>query len=894
MDQRWYDRWMEKKLFESKPDDREPYTIVIPPPNVTGVLHMGHALNNTIQDILIRRARMQGKNACWVPGTDHASIATEAKVVGMLREKGIKKSDLSREKFLKYAWEWKEKYGGIILQQLKKLGCSCDWSRTAFTMDDDYYKSVIHVFIDLYNKGYIYRGLRMIHWDPRAKTSLSDEEVIKKEVNSKLYFVRYKLEDTMHDTLNTARDTSQPGTDFITIATVRPETILGDSAIAVNPNDDRYKNLVGQFALVPLINRRIPIIADEYVEMDFGTGALKVTPAHDMNDYQLGLKHNLEVIDILNEDGTMSEAAQLYVGQDRFECRKNIVKDLEALGHIVKIEDYKNQIGFSERTDAIVEPRLSMQWWCNMKELAKPALKAVLDEEIKFYPNKFVNLYQHWMEGIRDWCISRQLSWGHRIPAWYDDLGNFVVADTKDEALGMFHDLYVKKVSEGEAPLEQKSQMALTIIASKIKQDEDVLDTWFSSWLWPFEVFHGLSNPENEDVKYYYPTQTLVTAPEIIFFWVARMIMAGFEYTGEKPFSNVYFTGIVRDKQGRKMSKQLGNSPDLLEMIERYGADAVRFGILISSPAGNDLLFDEKLVEQGRNFNNKLWNALRLKKGWEVKEGGEQFEEDDHFAIVWFENKLHATIVEIERLFAEFQVSPALKILYSLIWDDFCSWYLEMIKPEFGLPIDKGIYKRTLAFFEQLMKLLHPYMPFMTEEIYHLLHHRSESDFIAVEKYPEAGKIDQTILNEGEKVKELVTAIRDLRNRNQIKPKEKLKLFASLELSEPMAEAVMKLGGLSVIGKTSEEPENSLSFLVGPDKFFLESPNQIDEKEEKSRLEKDLEYNKGFLESVMKKLSNEKFVANAKGDVIENERRKAEDAQEKIRLIEERLASISS
>ncbi|HYV90387.1 MAG TPA: valine--tRNA ligase, partial [Chitinophagales bacterium] len=675
-------------------------------------------------------------------------------------------------------------------------------------------------------------------------------------------------------------------------ATVRPETILGDSAIAVNPRDERYKNLVGQFAFVPLINRHIPIIEDEYVEVDFGTGALKVTPAHDMNDYQLGLKHNLEVIDILNEDGTMSEAAQLYVGQDRFECRKNIVKDLEAQGHIVKIEDYKNQIGFSERTDAIVEPRLSMQWWCNMKEMAKPALEAVMNEEIKFYPKKFVNLYQHWMENIRDWCISRQLSWGHRIPAWYAPDGSFAVAETAEEALQILNAMHdTRNTTQDSAETAHDSRLT----THDLKQDDDVLDTWFSSWLWPFEVFKGLSEPNNKEVKYYYPTNTLVTAPEIIFFWVARMIMAGFEYMKEKPFDQVYFTGIVRDKQGRKMSKQLGNSPDLLELIENYGADAVRFGILISSPAGNDLLFDDKLIEQGRNFNNKLWNALRLVKGWQVDSiGSLQFSIGNEFASEWFESKLNATIVEVERLFSDFQISPALKLLYSLVWDDFCSWYLEMIKPEFGRQIDEGTFKKTIDFFERLMKLLHPYMPFMTEEIYHLLYDRSEDDFITISKYPEAERIDQLILNEGEKAKELITAIRDLRSRNQIKPKEKLKLFASSELDEPTAEAVMKLGALSVIGKTSEEPENSFSFFVGADKFFLESPNRVDSTGEKSRLEKDLEYERGFLESVMKKLSNEKFVANAKGDVIEKERKKAEDAEEKIRLISIQLDKLNS
>ncbi|MEO5674129.1 MAG: valine--tRNA ligase, partial [Chitinophagales bacterium] len=800
LDQRWYDRWMEHKLFESKPDNRESYTIVIPPPNVTGMLHMGHALNNTIQDILIRRVRMQGKNACWVPGTDHASIATEAKVVQMLREKGIKKSDLSREEFLKYSFEWKEKYGGIILQQLKKLGCSCDWSRTSFTMDDDYSKAVTKVFVDLYHKGYIYRGLRMINWDPKAKTSLSDEEVIKKEVRSKLYFIRYQLEKASSGsqltskaaTLNWSDGNSHPAApNDITIATVRPETILGDSAICVNPKDERYKDLVGRFAFVPLINRRIPIIADEYVEIEFGTGALKVTPAHDANDYQLGLKHHLEVIDTLNEDGTMSKTAQLYIGQDRFECRKNIVKDLEANGHLVKVEDYSNQIGFSERTDAVVEPRLSLQWWCSMKEMAKPALEAVMNEEIKFYPKKFENLYEHWMSGIKDWCVSRQLWWGHRIPAWYAPDGSFTVAETIEEAFSILstHDSH--------------------LTTHDLKQDEDVLDTWFSSWLWPFEVFHGLSSQGNEEVKYYYPTNTLVTAPEIIFFWVARMIMAGFEVMNKKPFSEVYFTGIVRDKQGRKMSKSLGNSPDLLGLIDQYGADAVRFGILISSPAGNDLLFDEKLIKQGSRFNNKLWNALRLVKGWEIQPvTNGQLSAGNQFAINWFENKLNAAVAEIEKLFAEFQISAALKIVYSLVWDDFCSWYLEMIKPGYDQPIDQETYDATIELFEQLMQLLHPFVPFMTEEIYHLLKVRGESDFVITSKTNIGKEINLNVLNEGETILQIISSIRDIRNRNQIKSRDRLKLFSIRPLNDYTASLVMKLSGLRSIEEISADREN--------------------------------------------------------------------------------------
>ncbi|HUM45329.1 MAG TPA: valine--tRNA ligase [Chitinophagales bacterium] len=888
LDDRWYQRWMEQRLFESTPDNREPYTIVIPPPNVTGVLHMGHALNNTIQDICIRRARMMGKNACWVPGTDHASISTEAKVVAMLREKGIEKRALSREEFLQYAWEWRDKYGGIILKQIKKLGCSCDWNRTTFTMDDDYYRSVIRVFIDLYNKGYIYRGNKMINWDPKAKTSLSDEEVIKKEVKSKLYFLRYKLES-----LQGAVGNAQSEQTFITIATVRPETILGDTAICVHPEDERYKNLVGQFAFVPLINRRIPIIADEYVEQEFGTGALKVTPAHDMNDYNLGLKHHLEVIDTLNEDGTMSAAAKLYVGQDRFECRKNIVKDLEAQGHLVKVEDYTNQIGFSERTDAVIEPRISMQWWCNMKEMAKPALEAVMNDDIKFYPAKFKTTYRLWMENIRDWCISRQLWWGHRIPAWYTTDGRFAVAETAEEALLILNQ---ENGTRSQEPGPSIHHALLTI--HDLRQDEDVLDTWFSSWLWPFEVFKGLSNPGNEDVKYYYPTQTLVTAPEIIFFWVARMIMSGFEYEKQKPFEQVYFTGIVRDKMGRKMSKSLGNSPDLLGMIEKYGADAVRFGILISSPAGNDILFDEKLVEQGRNFNNKIWNVLRLVKGWEIAEDlakNQKSGSGHQFAIEWFENKLNASTQEINRLFQQFDISPALKEVYSLIWDDFCSWYLEMIKPEFGQPVDDYSYNKTIEFLEQLMKLLHPFMPFITEEIFQQISKRGEGEFIMISQYAEVPGPDTVLISEGEKVKEIVSAIRDIRNRNGLKQKDKLALYTSkgIELGDGMKKIISKLAMLSMIEEREGDVEQSFSFLCGADKFFLESPKALNTQEEKSRLEKDLQYQRGFLESVMKKLGNEKFVSKASPEVIANERKKAEDAQEKIRLMEERIQAIA-
>ncbi len=715
-EEKWYRHWLDKKYFHSEPDNREPYTIVIPPPNVTGVLHMGHCLNNTIQDILIRRARMQGKNACWVPGTDHASIATEAKVVQMLRERGISKSSLGRDEFLGYAWEWKEKYGGIILQQLKKLGCSLDWDRTTFTMDPDYYNSVINVFIDLYNKGYIYRGKRMINWDPKAKTALSDEEVIRKETNQKLYYLKYFIDesgdrgpgsDDKSRISGSARSSQPEARNSITIATVRPETIMGDTAICVNPNDERYKHLHGKFAFVPLINRRIPIITDEYVSVEFGTGALKVTPAHDMNDNQLGQKHDLEVVDIFNEDGTLNEDAQIYIGEDRFEARKKIVKELEEKGHLVKTEDYTSEVGHSERTDTIVEPRLSMQWWVDMKKISDPALKAVMEEDIKFYPAKFKNLYRHWMENIKDWCISRQLWWGHRIPAWYDTEGRFVVAATEDEARKMF-----------------KTQFAIS--DAQLKQDDDCLDTWFSSWLWPFEVFKGYSDPGNNEVEYYYPTNTLVTAPEIIFFWVARMIMAGFEFKKEKPFSEVYFTGIVRDKVGRKMSKQLGNSPDLLEMIDKDGADAVRFGIMISSPAGNDLMWDQSGNEQGKFFINKIWNALKLVKMWENRQAASDELRATSFAVDWFENRLNEVRIQVDEQFKDFRLSESLKTIYSLIWDDFCSWYLEWIKPGFEQPIDRTTYEKTIDFFEQLMQMLHPFLPFITEEVYHQLKDRKD------------------------------------------------------------------------------------------------------------------------------------------------------------------------
>lgn len=861
---KWYQHWIDRQYFSSKPDDREPYTVVIPPPNVTGVLHMGHCLNNTIQDILVRRARMQGKNACWVPGTDHASIATEAKVVGMLREKGIAKSSLSRSEFLDYAWEWKEKYGGIILQQLRKMGCSLDWDRTSFTMDPDYYASVIQVFVDLYQKGYIYRGKRMINWDVKAKTALSDEEVIYKEVQSKLYHVKYKMENG----------------GFITIATVRPETILGDAAICVNPADERYKALHGQYAFVPLINRKIKIIPDEYVALDFGTGALKVTPAHDMNDYQLGQKYQLEIIDTMNDDGTMSEAAQLYVGMDRFAVRKKIVEDLEAAGHIEKIEEYTNQVGFSERTDVVVEPRLSLQWWVSMKELSAPALSAVMEDEIHFHPAKFKNLYRHWMENVKDWCISRQLWWGHRIPAWYTKDGSFAVAKTAEEALEQL------KQSTGNT--------ALTL--SDIHQDDDCLDTWFSSWLWPFEVFKGLSDPHNKEVNYYYPTSTLVTAPEIIFFWVARMIIAGYEYKGLKPFKDVYFTGIVRDKLGRKMSKSLGNSPDLLALIDQYGADAVRFGILIASPAGNDILFDESSLEQGRNFNNKLWNALKLVKMWEgrLDSAATTDTADAAFAINWFENRLNQASLEVEELMTQFKLSEALKTIYSLIWDDFCSWYLEWAKPGFEQPVSPLVYDKTISFFERLMELLHPFMPFITEEIFHLL--KPQTEDLTVKLQQKAAKADEPVLASGALLKEVITKLRDARNKNQLKPKDPVALHIMAEDNkgyQSIEQILMKQVNANKVTYTSDAIPNTIVINIEKDKFFIEAAQQLDTDAIKERLLKDLAYEQNFLASVMKKLSNEKFVQNAKPEIIALERKKQADAEARIKTIEESLKSLA-
>jgi valyl-tRNA synthetase len=878
---KWYKHWLEKKYFKSVPDEREPYTIVIPPPNVTGVLHMGHMLNNTIQDILIRKARMQGKNACWVPGTDHASIATEAKVVNLLKEQGISKKDITREKFLEHAWEWKEKYGGIILKQLEKLGASCDWDRTRFTMEEDLSAAVIDVFIDLHKKGKIYRGVRMVNWDPKGLTAVSDEEVIHKEVNSKLFYVRYEIVDSPQSIVYSKESIDlRPSTiNYITIATTRPETILGDTAICVHPDDERYKNLKGKFAIVPLINRAVPIIFDEYIDIEFGTGALKVTPAHDINDYNLGIKHNLEVIDTLNPDGTLSEKAQLYIGEDRFAVRKKIAVDLEEKGHLVKIEEIKNKVGYSERTDAVIEPKLSMQWFLKMDELSKPALENVMNDNIQLIPDKFKNTYKHWMENVHDWCISRQLWWGHRIPAWYDDKGNVVVAKTEAEALVIYKEKFP----------------TLNVQLTTLTQDEDVLDTWFSSWLWPISVFDGFKNPDGADINYYYPTNDLVTAPEILFFWVARMIIAGYEYRNEKPFTNVYLTGIVRDKQGRKMSKSLGNSPDPLDLIDKYSADGVRTGMLFCSPAGNDLPFDEKLCEQGRNFSNKIWNALRLVKGWETEETANNINQD---VFVWFENKLELLKENLEKSYASYRLSEALIDLYKFIWDDFCSWYLEFVKPPFGEKIDAVSYQKTVGYFEELMKLLHPFMPFISEEIYHYLHDtdaKNKNEDIIVAAYPVVGNYDLKIIQEGEKLKEIISSIRDVRNKNGLSPKIKLTVHIQAtdkNLYNKFGTLIEKIANIYPILFTNSEVANAVSQLIQTDKIFIETGVQIDTESEKKKIQEEIEYYKGFIASVEKKLGNEKFVANAKPEIIENERKKMADGQSKLQSLQESLSKL--
>ncbi len=860
---RWYKHWMEKNYFHSTPDDREPFTVVIPPPNVTGVLHMGHMLNNTIQDVLVRKARMEGKNACWVPGTDHASIATEAKVVQKLRAEGVKKSDLSRDEFLKHAWDWTEKHGGIILDQLKKLGASCDWDRTRFTLDDNYYEDVINTFIDLFNKGYIYRGERMINWDPAALTALSDEEVIYKEVNSKLFHVRYKIVDT--------------DDDWLIIATTRPETILGDSAICVNPDDDRYKHLHGKKVLVPIVNREIPVITDSYVDMEFGTGCLKITPAHDPNDYELGAKYNLETINILNADGTFNNEGLHYEGKDRFVVRKEISKELEENGYLVKTEDHVNKVGFSERTDVVIEPRLSLQWFCAMKELGQPALDNVMNDNIKFHPPKFKNTYRHWMENIKDWCISRQLWWGHQIPAYYygDGDDDFVVAKTKEEALGRAWE----KSGNTDLSLED------------LKQDEDVLDTWFSSWLWPISVFNGFKS--EEEVSYYYPTNDLVTAPEIMFFWVARMIIAGYEYRKEIPFKNVYYTGIVRDKLGRKMSKSLGNSPDPIELMEKYGADGVRVGMLLTSPAGNDLPFDSALCEQGRNFSNKIWNSLRLIKGWEVAEAAEQPKASAQ-AIEWFESKLNQTIREINDDYNKFRISEALMKSYRLVWDDFCSWYLEMIKPAYQQPIDRLTLDASIDFMEKLMKLLHPFMPFITEEIYHILR-EDRTDDIVVSSWPVADAPNMELISAFEGTKEIVSGIRNIRKEQNIATKVSLDFkVVSADHKHSFDDVIVKLGNLSSIDFVSEKPDNAYSFQYKANSYYIPFNEEIDVEAEIKKIEEELNYTKGFLKSVQGKLGNEKFVNGAPEQVVNNERRKEADALSKIQALEEKLEAFSA
>jgi len=866
---KWYAYWLEKKFFRSVPDDREPYTIVMPPPNVTGVLHMGHMLNNTIQDVLIRRARMQGKNACWVPGTDHASIATEAKVVAMLKERGISKKELSREEFLKYAWEWKEKYGGIILEQLKKLGASCDWDRTRFTMDPDLSDAVIDTFIHLYNKGYIYRGIRMINWDPQGKTAVSDEEVIRKEVNQKLYYVKYQLAD------DSQLATHNSQLKYITIATTRPETIMADTAICINPNDERYTHLKGKKVFVPLINRAIPIIEDEYVEMDFGTGCLKVTPAHDLNDYELGQKHKLEVIDILNDDGTLNEQAQLLVGEDRFVARKKIVKLLEEAGQLEKVEDYRSQVGFSERTDAVIEPRLSMQWFCKMDELAKPALDYVLNGEVKLIPDKFINSYRHWMENVKDWNVSRQLWWGQRIPAWYNEHQEWVVAKTFDDAVAAFE-------REG-------------LSANGIVQEEDVLDTWFSSGLWPISVFDGFKQPHGADINYYYPTNDLVTAPEILFFWVARMMIAGHEFRGEAPFKNVYLTGIVRDKLGRKMSKSLGNSPDPIELMEQYGTDGVRVGMLLSSPAGNDLMFDVAYCEQGRNFANKIWNAFRLVKGWEI--GGHAATNAERKAIEWFENRFNQAVLEIDGHFAAYRLSDALMAIYKLIWDDFCSWYLELVKPAYQQPIAQELFTHTKNFFERLLTLVHPFMPFITEELWHdeLFGNRDERDCCIVAPYPTPGEVNETLLNHFEAIRQVISDVRNIRNTKQISPKEQLPLAVKAHTSIPYAwyvDSMKKLANLSDVSFVEEKQTGAVAFMVSKDEFFVTVAQNMDVEAEKERIQSEINYLQGFLKSVNAKLANEKFVNNAKPEIVQNERNKQADAQAKIKILEESLAGL--
>ncbi len=863
IEDKWYAHWMDKKYFQSKPDEREPYTIVIPPPNVTGVLHMGHMLNNTIQDVLIRRARMQGKNACWVPGTDHASIATEAKVVAKLKEEGVNKNDLSREEFLGHAWDWTHKHGGIILEQLKKLGASCDWDRTKFTMDDDMSESVINVFIDLYNKGLIYRGFRMVNWDPEAKTTVSDEEVIHKEKNGKLYYFRYQIEGE---------------DEYVTIATTRPETIMGDTAVCFNPNDERFQHLKGKKVIVPVANRAVPLIEDEYVDMEFGTGCLKITPAHDPNDKEIGERHKLEVIDIFNDDATLNEHGLKYQGMDRFVCRKQIVKDLEEMGHLIKTEDYQNKVGTSERTGAIIEPKLSYQWFLSMPDLAEPALKAVMEDTVKLVPAKFKNTYRHWMENVRDWNISRQLWWGHRIPAFFygDGMQDFVIAKTAEEALA----LAIEKSGNADLKLEN------------LRQEDDVLDTWFSSWLWPISVFDGIRNPDNEEVNYYYPTNDLVTAPEILFFWVARMIIAGYEYRGAKPFENVYLTGIVRDKLGRKMSKSLGNSPDPIGLMEKYGADGVRVGMLLTSPAGNDLPFDEALCEQGRNFSSKIWNAMRLVKGWEITDG--EPTAAANAGIKWMEARINESLQSMENNFSKYRLSDALMTTYKLIWDDFCSNYLEIVKPPYQQPIDRATYEQTIAFFEKLMKILHPFMPFLTEEVWHLL--REQEQDIIVSEMPKSSNFDGQIIADFDFATEVIANVRNLRNKKNIPMKEAMELMVKANAQQgtnsEFDQVIIKLSNLSKLEYVEQDVEGATRFMVKSAEYFVPMSENVDVEAELAKLEEELKYTKGFLMSVTKKLSNARFVDNAPAKVVEMERKKAADAEQKIAVLEEQIATL--
>ncbi len=860
---RWYKYWMDNGFFKSSPDEREPYTIVIPPPNVTGVLHMGHMLNNTIQDVLVRRARMQGKNACWVPGTDHASIATEAKVVSKLKAEGIEKRDLTREEFLEHAWTWTNKHGGIILEQLKRLGASCDWDRTLFTMDEKRYDSVIKVFVDLFNKGLIYRGVRMVNWDPDAMTAVSDEEVNYTEEKSKLYYVRYKI-------------VGEEG--YVMVATTRPETILGDTAVCANPLDERYRHLQGKKVIVPMTGREVPFIFDSYVDPEFGTGCLKITPAHDINDYEIGLRHNLPSIDVFNENGTISERAGLFIGVDRFKAKELAEKELAKTGNLVKVEGYNNKIGRSERTNSVIEPRLSLQWFLKMKDLSVPALDAVMDGAVRIHPSKFRNLYRHWMENVRDWCISRQLWWGHRIPAWYYDNNEFVVAEHITEAL--------------ERARKKSGNSRLT--ETDLRQDEDVLDTWFSSWLWPITSFDGINDPDNEDIKYYYPTNDLITAPEILFFWVARMIIAGYEYRGEKPFDNVYLTGLVRDQQRRKMSKSLGNSPEPIDLIEKYGADGVRVGMLLCSPAGNDLLYEDSLPEQGRNFANKIWNAFRLVKSWKVDNEIPQ-PDSSEIAVEWMNEVMKKSIIEIDSNFRKFRISEALMITYKLFWDEFSGWYLEIIKPEYQQPIDKKTYEATLSVFDKLLRIIHPFMPFITEEIWQLLVERKAGESIMITRIPEAKKFNRDLITAFELIKETISGVRTIRRSKDIQNKEQLKLLIRTDKEvndHKLMPVVRKLGNLSEIAFVAEKQEGAAAFMVGTDEFFIPLGSKLDVEGELARISEDLEYHRGFLISVLKKLDNERFVKNAPGNVLELEKKKKSDAESKIESLEQRMKEL--